>query len=156
MIILRNKNFSNLSDSIFYLANLRNFPSGTPKFVFDFIKGPQQILKGGHGLCDWSFPVISMPSEPITIDDIEDYEFFGTSVQDSFSLPLVWKDGKWFEKKGLFFKKYIPVSDPAAWLCDYIARECDGEYEEDNKKNSDYDQWMKARESLKKMIGKYK
>lgn len=159
MIILREKNYSVISDALFYLPYLKN-SIGDPKFVIDYIKGPQQILKGGDGMCYWCFPVTLMGDEPEEIRrDKNGYaHYFLTSIGGDERLRLVEKDGKWFEETGIFFKKYTPVIDPAAWMYDFIRNELADEpgCREENMKNSDYKQWEKALESLKKMIGKYK
>jgi hypothetical protein len=151
----KEKSFSWTYDIFFDLNNLK-YCKSYPKFVFDYIKNVQSKLKGGEALCSWNFPVVSMNVDEDDSDNTNG-KYFGSSVEDcGFKIPLVYKDGKWFEEKGIFFKKLnpIPNNDPAKYIYDYITNDAD-DYDEENKNNSDYNQWMKARAELKMMIGKY-
>lgn len=141
------KLFSNMGDLYYNLSNL-DYCKEYPKFVVDYIKNVQSILKGGDALCSWCFPVAPIDGKPKT-------HYFQNFIQDGLDLPLVFKDGGWYEEKGIFFKKLNPVQDPAKWLYDYIISEVDLD-DPENKKNSDYQKFTKALNSLKRMIGKYK
>jgi hypothetical protein len=151
----KEKSFSWTYDIFFDLNNLK-YCKSYPKFVFDYIKNVQSKLKGGEALCSWNFPVVSMNVDEDDSDNTNG-KYFESSVEDcGFKIPLVYKDGKWFEEKGIFFKKLnpIPNNDPAKYIYDYIANDAD-DCDEENKENSDYNQWMRARAELRKMIGKY-
>lgn len=151
------KLFSVLDDTLYYTPNLK-YCKGYPKFVVDYIKNVQPILKGGTEMCRWCFPVAPMNTEePEKDTDLskENY-YFKDSIGDFANLRLVWKAGKWYEKKGIFLKKLVPVSDPASWLVNEIMTMDDEDNREENMKNSDYPKFQKALEALKRMIGKYK
>lgn len=144
--------FSYQEDVLFDLGNLK-YCKEYPKFVVDYIKNVQPNLEYGRELCALCFPVAPMETEEGSDENKESY--FWTSAEDGLDLGLIYKSGKWYEKKGLFFKKLIPVSDPAQWIVDYISGGVDLE-DPDNKRNPDYPKFVKALESLKKMIGKYR
>lgn len=156
MIVLRDKLFSVQYDMLFCLGNLK-YCENYPKFVQDYIKNVQSQLKGGNALCIWNFPVVCMPCEED--DSTCDGKYFESCIKEIGSkLRLVWKDGKWFEEKGILFKSYTPIKDPADWLYNYIIQETgedDPKKQNENSKNTDYDKFRKALDKLRKMIGRY-
>lgn len=137
------KRFSQTYDLLWYLPNLK-LCKGYPEFVIDYIKKVQPFLKDGNSLCG-EFPVAPMQEEPES-----DGDFFWKSADDGLPLGLIWKSGKWYEKKGLIFKKTVPVKDPALWMVNYIEENVDPDPRE-----SDFVQFNKALQALKSMIGRY-
>lgn len=158
MKLPRLKLFSIGGDMLFNLSNLKNCIN-YPKFVLDYIKKVQSILKGHGEMCYFCFPVVEIPSEPYDASEDSSIKFFAENQEFGMDIPLSWENGEWVETKGLIFKKRIPVKDPALWLYNYIVKETgedDPEVNKENKKEPDYPYFEKALNTLKGMIGKYK